>query len=89
MIDLYLFNTIINTIWYIFTVLFVLYRFTSFFNYIYNFVKFCSKLVSGVNYLFNKFTTYIKYPNNYTYSELESQTNTLPQPTFFEKCRLW
>lgn len=85
MIDLYLFNTIINTIWYIFTVLFVLYRFTSFFNYIYNFIKFCSKLFSGVTYLVNKVNTYIKYPNNYTYSELESQSHT--HPTFFQRCK--
>jgi hypothetical protein len=88
MIDLYLFNTIINTIWYIFTVLFVLYRFTSFFNYIYNFIKFCSKLFSGVTYLINKVNTYINYPNNYTYSELESQINT-PKPTFFQKCKTY
>jgi len=87
MIDLYLFNTIINTIWYIFTVLFVLYRFTSFFNYIYNFIKFCSKLFSGVSYLINKVNAYINYPNNYTYSSLESQTNT--QPTFLQRCKTY
>ena len=87
MIDLYLFNTIINTIWYIFTILFVLYRFTSVFSYIYNFIKFCYKLFDGANYILNKISGYINYPNNYTYNNLESQTSPQPQPTFFQKCK--
>lgn len=85
MIDLYLLNIIINAIWYIFTIIFVLYRFTSFFNYIYNYIKFCSKLVGGINHIIYKCYTYIKYPNNHEYTDLESQINT--QPTFFQKCK--
>ena len=53
MFDLYLFNTIINVLWYLFTVLFVLYRYTKFFSYIYNFVKFCGKLVTGASYVYS------------------------------------
>jgi len=53
MFDLYLFNTIINALWYLFTVLFVLYRYTKFFTYIYNFVRFCGKLVTGASYVYS------------------------------------
>lgn len=42
--DLLLLNTIINIIWYIFSIIFVLYRFTTFFSYIYSILKFCGKL---------------------------------------------
>lgn len=80
--DLYLLNIIINTIWYIFTIIFVLYRFTSFFNYIYNYIKFSLKIINGINSVFYKCYTYIKYPN---YTDLESQTPI--QPTFFQKCK--
>lgn len=48
--DLYLLNTIMNGIWYVFTIVFVLYRFTSFFSFIYNFTRFCTKLYNGVTY---------------------------------------
>jgi hypothetical protein len=77
MIDLYLFNTIVNTIWYIFTILFVLYRFTSFFSYIYNFVKFCGKLFLGVNYAYNQIKIYIKRRSGYinlNSNDIEAQT---------------
>jgi hypothetical protein len=53
MFDLYLFNTIINALWYLFTVLFVLYKYTKFFTYIYNFVRFCGKLVTGASYVYS------------------------------------
>jgi hypothetical protein len=65
--DLYLFNTIINTIWYLFTILFVLYRFTSFFSYIYNFSKFCYKLWNGIVYLIEQVNTYLKKRRGYIY----------------------
>ena len=77
MIDLYLFNTIVNTIWYIFTILFVLYRFTSFFSYIYNFVRFCGKLFVGVNYAYNQIKMYIRRRSGYiniNSDDIEAQT---------------
>lgn len=56
--DLYLYNTILNTVWYLFTVIFLLYRFTSFFNYAYHFIRFCGKfwefLKWSKEYLFNR-----------------------------------
>lgn len=80
MIDLYLFNTIVNTIWYIFTILFVLYRFTSFFSYIYNFVRFCGKLFVGVNYVYNEIKMYIRRRSGYinlNSADIEAQTEIL------------
>ena len=77
MIDLYLFNTIVNTIWYIFTILFVLYRFTSFFSYIYNFVRFCGKLFVGVKYVYDQIKMYIRRRSGYinlNSNDIEAQT---------------
>ena len=51
--NLYLINTILNTISTTFTLLFLLYRFTSLFSYIVGFVKFCGKLFNGIVYLKN------------------------------------
>jgi hypothetical protein len=65
MIDLYLFNTVINLIWYIFTIIFLLYRFTSFFNYIYNFIRFCSRLFGGINYIYTQIKIYINKKRGY------------------------
>lgn len=58
--DLYLFNTIINSAWYLFTVLFILYRFTTFFSHAYNFFKFCGKIVSGGKYAIELCFNYFK-----------------------------
>lgn len=86
MIDLYLFNTVINLIWYIFTVIFLLYRFTSFFNYIYNFIRFCSRLFSGIGYVYKQIKIYINNKRGYVeiHNDIESQqtqnTNTMETP---------
>ena len=77
MFDLYLFNTIINTIWYIFTILFVLYRFTSLFSYIYNFSRFCGKLFTGVRYIYNYTTT-----NRYQNIGIDIESQSRPKSTF-------
>lgn len=58
--DLLLYNTVINTVWYIFTLVFILYKFTTFFNYSYNFFKFCGKLISGGKYVFDLGYNYIR-----------------------------
>lgn len=59
--DLLLFNTILNMCWYIFTLLFFLYRFTSFFTHFYGFFKFCKKLYNGIHYSFLQCSDYIFY----------------------------
>ena len=83
MFDLYLFNTVINTLWYLFTILFVLYKYTAFFSYIYNFVKFCGKLFSGVSYVYK----YISGNNNLNRVDIESQNNQNNNKTFYQKCK--
>lgn len=60
MVDLLLLNTILNVIWYISTVLFLLYRFTSLFSYGYNFLKFCGKIWIGVCWVKDKTVSFIK-----------------------------
>lgn len=96
MIDLYLFNTIINTIWYIFTVLFVLYKFTSFFSYIYNFFRFCGKLFNGIYYVYDQIKIYIRKRRGYIYlpsdDDIEANDILLPEQrrkhkTIFETCK--
>ena len=49
--NLYIINTILNFCSTTFTLLFILYRFTSLFSYIIGFIKFCGKLFNGVVYL--------------------------------------
>jgi len=78
MFDLYLFNTIVNVLWYLFTVLFVLYRYTTFFSYIYNFIRFCGKLFTGVSYVY-------KYINPVPQVDLEAQYNN--RQTIYDRCK--
>jgi hypothetical protein len=97
MFDLYLFNTIINTIWYIFTILFVLYKFTSFFSYIYNFVRFCGKLFNGGYYLYDQIRIYLRKRRGYTNlssNDVEAQDTEYLLPnqnvqhkTLFQTCK--
>ena len=82
MFDLYLFTTVINLIWYIFTIIFVLYKYTAFFGYIYNFVKFGGKLASGVWSTYNYLNT---RRNNY---DIESGiTNNNTKKSVFTRCK--
>jgi hypothetical protein len=97
MIDLYLFNTIVNTIWYFFTILFVLYRFTSFFSYIYNFVRFCGKLFNGIYFVYDQICIYIRKRRGYVYlpsDDIEAQNHDILLPdqnskhkTLLQKCK--
>ena len=80
MIDLlglfYLFNVILNICSTIFTLLFLLYRFTSLFTYIYGFIKFCGKLIKSCFYVKNKIQS---FRSGYIYTSLsqnDSQSNT-------------
>lgn len=88
MFDLYLFNTIVNTIWYIFTILFVLYRFTSLFSYMYNFSRFCGKLFTGVHHIY----TYTKNTNRYQNIDIDTDIESQLRPKnafqkFKEMCK--
>lgn len=55
-----LLNSVINSIWYIFTIIFVLYKFTSFFTTAWGFIKFTGKLYYGIKTISNNVFTYIK-----------------------------
>jgi hypothetical protein len=84
MFDLYLFNTIINALWYLFTVLFVLYKYTKFFTYIYNFVRFCGKLVTGASYVYS----FINPPPPQVDLEAQYlQENRNKKKTLYSKCK--
>ena len=56
--NLYLINTILNICSTTFTLLFLLYRFTSLFSYIIGFIKFCGKLFNGIIYFKNLTVNY-------------------------------
>ena len=66
MMDIYLFSAITNIVWYCFTVLFLLYKFTSFFSYIYNFIVFSGRLFNGVKWLGDKVYNFIMYRRGYS-----------------------
>jgi hypothetical protein len=72
--NLYLINTILNICSTTFTLLFLLYRFTSLFSYIIGFIKFCGKLFNGIIYLKN---LTVDYYYNRTSQITEDTTYTI------------
>lgn len=76
--DIYLFSAIANVVWYCFTILFLLYKFTSFFTYIYNFIIFSGKLFNGFKWIGNKIHNFIMYRKGYSNKiNLEESTSLL------------
>ena len=86
MFDLYLFNTVINALWYLFTILFVLYRYTKFFSYIYNFIKFCGKLVTGASYVYNFINPTPQVDLEAQYLQ-ENRENRYNRKTLYSRCK--
>lgn len=82
MVDFYFITSVINMIWQIFTILFVLYRFTSFFNMLYNFTKFLGRLFKGLIYVKDQISLYITRHSGYSYSTHNTSYRT---QTTFEK----
>jgi len=76
--NLYLINTVINIISTSFTLLFVLYRFTSLFSYFIGFIKFCGKLYHGLFYLKDRLFTSENNTETLQYS-VNNDENTSPQ----------
>lgn len=64
MIDIFFVNSVINIIWYIFSILFVLYKFTSFFSYIYNFGKFLGKITKSLFYIKDRVVEFTEQRRN-------------------------
>ena len=86
MIDIYLVNTIINIIWYIFSILFVLYKFTSFFTYIYNFGKFLGKLTQNIFYVKDRVVEFTEQQRN-QYITRPSQVSQVKSQSFFTRMK--
>ena len=82
MIDISVISAVLNIIWYFFTMLFFLYKFTSFFSYILNFGRFCWKLLTSVRYISN----FLIYRQNYTPIETEYENAYISEnPSYFSK----
>lgn len=77
--DIYFFSAIINVVWYMFTILFLLYRFTTFFSWIWDFLKFLVNLMScfkwagnKISYIYNYYHNGYRHPfNEIDYDDLE------------------
>lgn len=65
-------NVILNTISTSFTLLFILYRFTSLFSYMLGFIKFCAKIIKGIFYIKNNISY---YSSGYCYTTLSNDDN--------------
>jgi hypothetical protein len=84
MIDIYFVNTIFNIIWYIFSILFVLYKFTSFFSYIYNFGKFLGQLTQGAFYIKDRVFEFTEQRRNQYITRPQAQQ---PSQSFFTRIK--
>jgi len=89
--DIYFLTMILNWVWYIFSILFVLYRFTSFFSYVYGFLKFVGKLFEGLIFVKNQSYNYINPTFNNNIND-DNDDDLLEQgnKTAFQKCKdIW
>ena len=93
--DFYFLTSLVNMFWQIFTILFVLYRFTSFFSMMYNFILFVGKLLKGVVYIKDQISLYIARRRGYSYlsddeiHDLPSNRNRYTQPSLYTKVTNW
>ncbi len=90
--DLILYNTVINSLWYLFTVVFLLYKFTSFFSYVINFATFCGSTIGWIRWLVEKGKEFYRKQNGYVNVDPENPHNEhlLPsaqKSTFFSKIK--
>lgn len=83
MIDIFFVNTVINIIWYIFSILFVLYKFTSFFSYIYNFGKFLGRITQGAFYIKDRVVEFTEHRRN----QHITRPTQVPSHSFFAKIK--
>lgn len=88
--DFYFLTSLVNMFWQIFTILFVLYRFTSFFSMMYNFVLFLGKLLKGVYYVKDQVTRYIAQKRGYSYLNEEEVNGLYRRNTsWYDKIKSW
>lgn len=94
MVDFYFVTSVINMFWQILTILFVLYRFTSFFSLIYNFIKFIGKMLQVFVYMKNEITLYFRKRSGYSVLN-QDEIDNLPSSrrkspkTIFKKIYDW
>ena len=86
--SIYFLNVIFNMMSTTGTLLFLLYRFTSFFSYVFGFLKFIKKLLMGCLYIKHSIsksviTTQYKY-NNYLYNDDENNNTEYSRPNDIE-----
>jgi hypothetical protein len=94
--DWYLLTAVINSMWNLLAILFLLYRFTSFFTYTYNFLFFCGRLWKGLVWTKNTISDYVQQRRGYQHiaedDDPESQellydnnvTDVEPEGTFMQ-----
>lgn len=88
MIDFIFISTVINLAWSIFGFIFFLYKFTSILSYIYNFSRFCNKLVYSISWLKNKCIEYIfPSPHDSDSEDSESIYSDNSSPHFFQRIK--
>lgn len=63
--DIFLLSAIFGIIWNIFSVLFVLYKYTSLFTQVYKFTKFCCQIFSYTKSFYKKLTVYVNTKQGY------------------------
>jgi len=95
MVDFFFVTAAVNMMWQILTVLFVLYRFTSFFSLIYNFMKFIGKILQVFVYIKNQIAIYFRKRSGYSVltqdeiNGLPTQQQQQSPKTIFTKIYEW
>lgn len=88
--DLFLFSTLFNLVWNVFTILFVLYRFTSFFTYMFGFLRFCGRIAFNTKYYFNRLLNRSGYSRIRLPDDHENEDNVpLIQNTLNNPTSIW
>jgi hypothetical protein len=89
--NVYFFSSILNIIFDIFGILFILYKFTSFFSYIYNFILFLGKMMKGVFWITDQIKLFFTKKNGYTngYTNDSINIREADNQTIFQRMRNW
>lgn len=74
-----LMNTVINSIWYVFTIIFLLYKFTSFFTTAWGLIKFTGKLFYGVKNTCSSVITFFKSRMKTNNGDGDEETQNIEQ----------
>jgi hypothetical protein len=81
--DIYFIQSVLNIAWYIFSVLFVLYRFTSFFTYVFGFIKFLGRMLQGLAYIKDQVIIFFERRQGQYINRPQTNSND----SFFTRCK--